>query len=217
MTLSLLARAREAGCIGGATMTGGLAVGAWVLHARAGLGVVATQGYSTNPLWGEAALDLLADGMEARTVSERLAADDPGRQRRQLAVLGLEGEGAVWTGRDNEHAMGAIIRPDFVVAGNWLASRDVLDAAAEPLAASRPVLRRLVEGLKAGVDAGGDARGVRSAAIRVVARDRPPLDLRVDFHDEPVAALSRLVDLWCEEPFASLVRRVPTLEEPFKC
>ena len=51
MTFSVLALDRATGAIGGAAATGNLAVGAWVLHAAAGVGAVATQGLSVSTPW----------------------------------------------------------------------------------------------------------------------------------------------------------------------
>src|SRR2546429_227153 len=72
---------------------------------------------------------------------------------------------------------------------------------AETFRASTDVFaRRLVAALQAGQDAGGDARGVMSAALVVVDRDPSepwagrPIDLRVDRSDDPIGELSGLLD-----------------------
>jgi uncharacterized Ntn-hydrolase superfamily protein len=84
-----------------------------------------------------------------------------------------------------------------------LASEDVIDAMADGfLRTPGPLAERLVAGLQAGEDAGGDLRGRQSAALLVVGPDRVaepwdavPIDLRVDDAPEPLAALNRLLRL----------------------
>ncbi len=74
---------------------------------------------------------------------------------------------------------------------------------------------RLVAALQAGQDAGGDARGVMSAALVVVDGDpnEPwagrPIDLRVDRSDDPIGELSGLLD--AAHAFAAYHRAVAAL------
>ncbi|QPC43805.1 DUF1028 domain-containing protein [Kaustia mangrovi] len=54
MTYSILARDPGTGAIGGAVATGTPSAGGFVLHMAAGIGAIATQGFSTNTLYGPA-------------------------------------------------------------------------------------------------------------------------------------------------------------------
>ncbi|MEU8616025.1 DUF1028 domain-containing protein, partial [Actinoplanes sp. NPDC048791] len=61
---------------------------------------------------------------------------------------------------------------------------------------------RLLDALRAGDEAGGDRRGRQSAALLVVAKGQGyggtsdvVVDLRVDDHPDPVAELTRLLEL----------------------
>jgi len=55
---------------------------------------------------------------------------------------------------------------------------------------------RLIAVLEAGQEAGGDARGRQSAAVKVMCQTVVPyLDLRVDDHPDPVAELRRIYEL----------------------
>jgi len=76
-------------------------------------------------------------------------------------------------------------------------------ALAETFQASQgPLWRRLLDALAAGQAAGGDSRGMQSAAL-VVAREAGGyggfndrfIDLRVDDHASPIQELSRLMDM----------------------
>ena len=56
--------------------------------------------------------------------------------------------------------------------------------------AAAPLAERLVRALEAGLAAGGEHAPVRSAHLLVVERESFPLiDLRVDWHDAPIAEL----------------------------
>ena len=108
----------------------------------------------------------------------------------------------------------------FVVAGNWLSSDAVLTAVEaaflNPEAPRAPFAARLIGAIEAGVAAGGDARGLFSAAVKVVSRDRPPLDLRVDYDEAPLPRLRDLHDRATASPYADWVAMVPTLSDPHR-
>ena len=53
MTFSIIARNPKTGEIGGATATGNLCVGGWVLRGNVDKGVTATQGFYPSTIWGE--------------------------------------------------------------------------------------------------------------------------------------------------------------------
>ncbi len=221
MTFSVLALDRESGAIGCAAATGNLAVGAWVLRAAARVGSVATQGASVSPLWGDEALARLASGDSAAAVVERLTGADPGRDQRQLAVLDSSGGVAAWTGPGNTDAKGAIRGGGYVIAGNWLTSGDVLTAMElayrQGQEAEHDFGYRLLGVLDAGLNAGSDSRGTFSAAIRIVRADRSPLDLRVDYDEEPLTRLRWLYDMAIKPPYSEWASQVPTLDDPHRC
>ncbi|HIP78472.1 MAG TPA: DUF1028 domain-containing protein [Kiloniellaceae bacterium] len=221
MTFSILALERKSGAIGCAAATGNLAVGAWVLRAAARAGAVATQGMSASPLWGDEALMRLSAGQRATAVVDQVTDADLGRNQRQLAVLDATGKAAVWTGASNVDEKGSRVGEGYVIAGNWLANTEVLPAIDEVfrrgLSEEADFGQRLLDALEAGRDAGSDARGTFSAAIRIVRADRPPLDLRVDYDDDPLGRLRRLYDLATTPPYSDWARQVPTLDDPFRC
>ncbi len=221
MTLSIVMHDRNRGLVGCAAATGNLAVGAWVLRAAAGAGAVATQGLSVSPLWGDEALRALADGETAEAILARLVEQDPGREHRQLTILDNEGGVAAWTGKANQEARGEILGDGYVIAGNWLLSHRVLDSMERAYLAERredaePLGETLLKVLEAGVGAGSDSRGTLSAALKIVAVEQPPLDLRVDFDEAPVQRLRRLYGLATSPPYADWVGRVPTQAAPHR-
>jgi uncharacterized Ntn-hydrolase superfamily protein len=217
MTFSILARDPETGAFGGAAATGNLCVGAWVLRGDAREGMSAAQGLSPSPLWGGAALELLHEELPAREVINRVIAEDRGRESRQLSVLDREGGTHVFDGAANKPWCGSISERDFVIAGNWLEGPAVLEHKARAFAeVDGSLLERLVRALEAGRDAGGDLRGLQSAAVMVLAPDRPPLDLRIDYDPNPIEALKLLVGRVMLDEYQTWLGTIPTLDDPEK-
>ena len=221
MTFSILAIDEKSGAIGCAAATGNLAVGAWVLRASAKAGAVATQGLSVSPLWGDDALVHLGKGASARDTVDQLTTADRGRDYRQLSVLDRSGDVAAWTGPLNTDHKGQIEGRGYVIAGNWLSSGTVLDEMEARFLGSATGQadfgRRLLETLAAGIASGSDSRGTLSAAIRIVHPNRAPLDLRVDYDEDPLGRLKAIYSLATAEPYASWTDVVPTLEDPHRC
>ncbi|MFW6076409.1 MAG: DUF1028 domain-containing protein [Hyphomicrobiales bacterium] len=82
-------------------------------------------------------------------------------------------------------------------------------------ATSHPELApRLIASLAAGAAAGGDVRGLMSAAVLVVSPDAPPLDLRVDLAEDPVGALRALYERTREPSYQAWLSHLPTGNDP---
>src|SRR5690606_25449151 len=134
--------------------------GSLVPHARAGIGALATQGY-TNPLYAHDGLAALEAGQGAEAVVYALTTADPERDKRQLIVLDRTGRAAGWSGERLTDAAAMHLETGLAIAGNLLASPDVVPAMAEAfLRTAGPLELRLLAALTAGDIAGGDARGI---------------------------------------------------------
>src|SRR6059058_1165924 len=199
-TYSIVACDLEAGQWGVATQSKFLAVGSIVPWAVPGVGAVATQALA-NPRYGPDGLALLAEGLSAPEVVERLTEADEGRADRQLGVVDAQGGGATYTGSDCMDWAGGLAGPGFAAQGNILVGEETVAALATTFTATdgRPLAERLLECLAAAQAAGGDRRGQQSAAVLVVEKDGgyaglsdTLVDLRVDDHTQPVAELARL-------------------------
>ena len=106
-----------------------------------------------------------------------------------------DGRFAAATGKACIDWCGHLVRETISVAGNMLASADVIAATADAYEAAMdvPLPERLVRAMQAGEAAGGDKRGRQSAALLVHDdEDLPLLDRRVDDHAGPIAELARL-------------------------
>lgn len=215
MTFSILARDPATGAIGGAAATGSYCVGGWVLRGALDAGMSASQGASPSTFWGEDVLAGMRGGMEAEAAIAAVTAQDPGRDWRQLAALSCTGKGAAFTGASNTAETAACVFHNGVAAGNLLASAGVVDHMVDGfLAAQGPLDARLLSALRTAQAAGGDSRGLLSAALLVLHPNRPPLTLRVDYHPEdPLGALEVLQEKTRTGAYADWLVQVPTWNE----
>jgi uncharacterized Ntn-hydrolase superfamily protein len=200
VTYSIVARDVLTGEMGVATQSQAFAVGSSVPFALPGHGVIATQSMA-EPMYGSVGLDLLRGGFTAQEVLTALSSVDPQPERRQVAVLGVNGDLAAYTGTSCVDDAGHLLGEHCVALANMAASPAVWASMVERFESSAgPLAERLLSALQAGEDAGGDFRGRRSAAIMVIratTTGRPwqdtVVDLRVDDSRDPVAALADLL------------------------
>ncbi len=206
-TFSIAAIDRETREVGVAVTTRVPCVGNGVPWVRAGVGAVATQA-STRVEYGNELLDMLASGVAADEALRRAVAADPGRARRQVGVISLDGSRGQHTGDSTVPWAGHRDGTNFVTQGNLLVGPEVVAAVAEAFEGSegsgRHLADRLIAALAAGQAAGGDARKGRlqSAAV-IVADERPGISRRPDGvtahinvceHPTPVAELRRIYE-----------------------
>lgn len=215
MTISILAYDANSGAYGGAATTGSLCVGGWVLRGDPESGLSAAQGSLPSTLWGNEVLTLMRGGTAAAEAVRKVVDADIGRDERQLAALDPAGRTGVFTGANSIAAAGGRTDGPVVVAGNLLASETVLDACLTGFQRAEGGLdRRLLAALAAAAEAGGDSRGLLSAALLVVGAERPPLSLRVDYAQAPLQALNDLHRRATSGDYARWTTHVPTLRDP---
>ena len=215
MTFSILAQDLNMGAFGGAAATGSLCVGGWVLRGDSRTGMSASQGAAPSTIWGEDALLRMQAGDTAEQALSAVTGPDAGREWRQLALLDRMGGTACHTGAHNTEWRGSLIASGLVVSGNLLAGPQVLQALRDTfLAAQGNLAERLLVALAAAEAKGGDTRGLQSAALLVVADDAPPLTLRVDWSENPVAALRDLHRRSQSGEYAAWLPCVPTRNDP---
>jgi uncharacterized Ntn-hydrolase superfamily protein len=179
-----------------------LAVGSAVSWAKAGVGAVATQA-SVNVLLGNAALELMGKGKNAKETLDELIKADSGREIRQIGVIDKNGMTANYTGAKCNPWAGAKAGKNYTCQGNLLTGPEVLDSMAKGFEETKGSLGvRLLFSLAAGEKAGGDKRGKQSAALLVVKPNGGPnslgdrwLDFRVDDHPNPIDELIRVANL----------------------
>jgi uncharacterized Ntn-hydrolase superfamily protein len=198
MTWSIVVRDPDSGAVAVAVATKAFAVGARCPYVRAGVGAVSTQSI-TNPMLGPAILDRLQDGAGASEALTAELASDQGRGLRQVHVVDAGGRTAAWMGTHCVTWCGHAADGPVSVAGNMLAGPAVVDAtlAAMRTGAALPLPERLLAAMAAGEAVGGDRRGRQSAALLVASTESyPDISLRADDHADPLAELTRLLDVW---------------------
>lgn len=201
-TYSIVAVDPSTGLMGVAVQSHAFSVGSLVPWGRAGVGVVATQSV-VNVDYGPEGLNLLAAGIGPAETIDRLIGDDDGAALRQVAVLAPSGEGATHTGGRCIAAAGHVRGEGFSCQANMMDRPGVPEAMARAWREGAGELaQRLVAVLRAAEHAGGDIRGMQSAALLIVSTEPTdsiecgrPVDLRVEDHPAPLDELDRLLGL----------------------
>jgi uncharacterized Ntn-hydrolase superfamily protein len=223
--------------MGVAAQTAMFAVGSTVPWARAGVGVIATQAM-TEPAYGTPCLKALQAGASAQAALDQAVGADQAALLRQVGVVAADGTAAAVPGEWCIDQAGHMVGDGFAVQANMMASRDVWPPMAEAYGATArqavrarlgwpgagdgsgdeaawPFARRLIAVLEAGQAAGGETRGVMSAALIIVAgQPAEPfagrlVGLRVDRSKDPLGEIQRLLD--AGEAYARFGRAVDAL------
>lgn len=191
MTFSIVARCRETGSLGVATATGRAKVRSRVPYVEFDVGAIATQAL-TAMSYGVTGLKLLRHGLSPKEALERMLNMDEEREKRQVIIIDRFGQKAAFTGKEVPLWKGHIIGEEYVAAGNTLNNKPVLESTVKTFERYKGNLaERLLNALEAGEKAGGDKRGIISAAL-IVTGKRSSVDLRVDIHSNPIGELRRL-------------------------
>lgn len=210
MTFSISGRCEKTGTFGIAISSSSPAVAARCAHARAGVGVVATQNI-TDPSLGPKGLDLMAGGLDARAALEKLLDGYDTAGYRQLVLVDAKGGAAVHSGAHTLGIFATARGRNCAAAGNLLSGPEVPAHMVEAFeTAEGPLGDRLIAAMQAGLAAGGEAGPVHSAGLLMV-RDVPwPIaDLRVDWaEDDPIGRLAALWKLYEPQLEDYLVRAV---------
>ena len=208
-TFSILGYDPETGEVGGAVQSRVFSVGNGVLWAEAGVGVVATQAI-VDVSYGPQGIELLRQGLSAQAVVEAILENDPdprperwSKLGRQFSVMDARGEVATHTGPRASDWAGHRVGTHVSAQGNILAGPDVVSDMVDAFVATEGHLSfKLMAALEAGQAAGGDRRGMQSAAMIVVGEgggvwlnNDVVLRLQVDDAEDPIVELRRLVEI----------------------
>ena len=214
MTYSILTYDRETGIFAAAAATGNLSVGGWVLRGDIESGLVASQGTAPSTFWRDDVLRQMHGGSDAEIAVANVIRADPGRGHRQIIALDRKGGTVGFTGGESIAFADHIREDGLVVAGNMLTGRSVLDAMISAARNSQiTFVNRMLTVLAAADAAGGDTRGLVSAALLILNPHRPPLDLRIDYHNDPLTALKQLCDRAHGFPYHEWLGKVPVLAD----
>ena len=217
MTYSIVARCPQSGAFGIAITSSSICVAsrcAWVSP----LGALSTQNV-TDPALGPAGLALLRQGLGAGAVLDLLIAGTPEPEWRQVSVVDRYGQIAFHSGKQALPTVGMAQGEGCVSLGNLLASEAVPERmiAAYTESKGQPFAERLLRALEAGLAAGGETGDEHGAGLHVAnVYDWPVVDLRVDWHEEPIAELRRIWGLYAPQQAAYESRaRAPSVAPSF--
>jgi uncharacterized Ntn-hydrolase superfamily protein len=211
-TFSILGFDPATGEVGGAVQSRVFSVGNGVLWAEAGVGAAATQAI-VDVSYGPQAIALLRKGVAPVQVIKQVWESDPDprptdwtKEGRQFAVIDAKGNVAAFTGPKATswagHKACSAANTHCTAQGNILAGPGVVDSMVAAFERTSGSLAfRLLAALEAGQLAGGDKRGMQSAAMLIVKKDGgvwlhndTVLRLQVDDNPEPIKELRRLVE-----------------------
>lgn len=205
MTYSILGFDPANGDLGVAVQSKFPGVGSLVPYGEAGVGVVATQAFA-NPRHGSAGLTLLRNGATPQQAVDVLLNGDDQVHKRQFALLDSNGHTATYTGADLDSWdgwSGSAAGDCCLALGNGLAGSDVVNGMVTTFQQSTgPLAERLMTALDAGEQAGGDIRGLQSAALLVLRRnggygslDDRHVVISIYDHQQPIQELQRCYGL----------------------
>jgi uncharacterized Ntn-hydrolase superfamily protein len=212
-TFSILGYDPQTGEVGGAVQSRVFSVGNGVLWAEADAGIVATQAI-VDVSYGPKGLALLRAGMKPEAIVQAILDSDPDpgyrgqpwpKAGRQFAVMDAKGNHAVHTGPEASKWAGHKTGKLCTAQGNILAGEGVVAGMIEAFEKTEGHLSlRLMAALDAGQAAGGDTRGMQSAAMLIVKKNAGVwlnndvvLRLQVDHSpDTALKELRRIVEYW---------------------
>ena len=183
-TFSILGFDPRTGELGAAVQSAVFSVGNGVLWAEAGVGIATTQAI-VDVSYGPQALELLRQGMPPQDIIKTIWDRDPDPQPerwtkhgRQFAVMNAKGEMAAYTGPKASSWAGDRQGRFVTAQGNILAGEKVVtemvrafeEGEKDEKGNPQHIAYRLVAALEAGQAAGGDTRGMQSAALIVVKK-----------------------------------------------
>lgn len=190
MTFSIAGFCRQTGQVGAAVSSSSICVASRCAFVAPGKGAVLSQNV-TNPVLGQRGVEWLEQGLDAETVMARMVESEAHPEWRQLLVLDAGGKSAMHSGAQTLGIHETRAGRDCVVGGNMLAGAGVVDAMVQAFESSEAELaERLLLAMDAGLAAGGEMGPVHSAGLAVADQASwPVVDLRVDWHIEPLTEL----------------------------
>ena len=210
MTFTILVYDPLTETFGGATATGNICVGGWVLRGDILGGISATQGSEVSTIWGEDTIELMKKKISSEKAIKKVVQNDINKDYRQLAAIDLQGNSYCFNGRSNKDFVDSINEKNFVISGNTLKNMNVVNSIYKGYNQEENTLaQKLINGLKKGDEEGGDKRGLMSAAILILSKHHPPIDLRVDFSLSPLKDLQTLYDKFCDKKYSQWFKNLP--------
>ena len=215
MTLSIVAKDEKTNDFGVCGFTDIAGYGSLVPHVSLN-GAVATQAY-VNVDNGLKMMELLDKNQNCTESGKKIIHEDSDKEKRQMISIGNNNDYFEWTGKDAIDYKDSIIGDGFVIAGNCMKSKDVIEAAANYYDSNKneEFIIRLIKTIQTGEIAGGHTEEIKiinnidntiikkttkevfgdmmSAAI-VIASHKPEIwhNLRVDANKNAIFELENI-------------------------
>ena len=195
MTFSLVARCKETGMLGTAVTSSSPAVAARCSYTRSNVGAISTQNV-TDPSLGKKSLDFLETGLTSIQVVEKIKSTNKHLEYRQVLIIDSKGNTAIHSGNNSLGIWSEAIGDNVISAGNLLANKEVTKVIISAFEQNKGHLAdRMLAGLKAGLDAGGEEGPIHSAGIKISHQvSWPIIDLRCDWTED--CPITKLFEIW---------------------
>jgi len=195
MTFSLVARCKETGMLGTAVTSSSPAVAARCSYTRSNVGAVSTQNV-TDPSLGKKSLDFLETGLTSTQVVEKIKSTNKHLEYRQVLIIDSKGNTAIHSGNNSLGIWSEAVGDNVISAGNLLANKEVTKVIISAFEQNKGHLAdRMLAGLKAGLDAGGEEGPIHSAGIKISHQvSWPIIDLRCDWTED--CPITKLFEIW---------------------
>lgn len=204
-TFTLAVREPETNTLAIITASNFLAVGSLVPWIDTRAGLIVSQSFANPDAAGSALESLRAGRTPEQAIEDFLIADDLAHVR-QVGVMNVAGESALYDGEQCTPEVESLASNDFIVLGNMLVP-GTTQAIASAFSAARnkgmELGSAMIKGMLAGQQHGGDKRGKLAAALLMKRQGGGYLggsdtfvDLRVDAAARPLAELRDLYSVF---------------------
>ena len=173
-----------------------------VCKAEAELGAIASQAQG-NLAFLPLFFEKVSQKWDLESILSHFKKSDKDIESRQIGMITSEGEKIAFTGKKCPFWCGHRTGAEYSCQGNILAGSEVIERMAEAFENTKGMLiERLYAALRAGDDAGGDARGKQSARLLVKRKGGGLLasdtiaDITIQDHEEPVREIGRILQVW---------------------
>ena len=168
------------------------AVAARCAHAKAGVGVVASQNI-TDPRLGPKTLLAMAEGHSAPEAVKMIISAAENADFRQVLAVDATGNTAIYSGSKSLDIHAHFASQNAVAAGNLLANSNIPKAMVTAFHESTGHLGdRLIDAMRVALALGGEAGALHSAGLLLVGEQEWPMaDLRCDWTEDcPIEAVA---------------------------
>ncbi len=171
-----------------------------VCGARTDQGAIASQA-SGNLAFLNMFFDKIEHDRSLEETLQHFKNNDDSFDTRQVGMITMAGEALAVTGSDCDEWAGHVTGPDHSIQGNTLVGPEVVDDMKLAFENTEgQLMSRLYAALRAGDDAGGDARGKQSARLVVLRKgggfdgSDNVCDIKFQDHPEPVREMGRILE-----------------------